>query len=220
MISKNILLKSLSLLALPALLVSCGSTRVPTPNPNQVKPIKAVHVNPYKAGTYEHFTASSSYPKTHRIFKNKEVLNASKPENVKIIVDLSQQRAFLFSNDQLALDYPVSTGNKKFPTPPGEYQILRMIEKDKRSNLYGKIYDAEGTLVKSDADSTKDIIPEGGRFEGALMSNWMRITWSGIGMHRGYVPRYPASHGCIRTPGSIVKTVYSKVKVGTPVSVR
>ena len=220
MISKNILLKSLSLLALPALFASCGSTGIPTPNPKQVKPIKAVHVNPYKAGTYEYFTASSSYPKTHKTFKNTEVLKATKAEDVKILVDLDMQRAFLLSSGKVAIDYPVSTGNKKFPTPPGEYQILRMIEKDKRSNLYGKIYDAEGSLVKSNADSTKDTIPEGGKFEGALMANWMRITWSGIGMHRGYVPRYPASHGCIRTPSSIVKTVYSKVKVGTPVTIR
>lgn len=216
----NNLLKTFSLLALPALFVSCGSTGVPTPNPEQTKPIKAVHVNPYRSGTYEHFTASTSYPKTYKVFKNKEILDAANPSNVKIIVDRSLQRAFLLNNGELAMDYPVSTGNKKFPTPAGEFSVLRKIESDKRSNLYGKIYDAEGKLVKSNADSTKDTIPEGGRFEGALMAHWMRLSWDGIGMHRGRVPRYPASHGCIRTPGSVVKTVFKKVKVGTPVTIR
>ena len=118
------------------------------------------------------------------------------------------------------MDYPVSTGNKNFPTPAGEYEVLEKTKAKKRSNLYGKIYDAEGTVVNSNADSSKDTIPEGGRFEGALMSSWMRITWDGIGMHRGKVPRYPASHGCIRTYYKAVDTVYDKVAIGTPVVVR
>lgn len=213
-------LKSLSILALPALLISCANNSVPTPNPAQVKPIKAVHVNPYKSGTYAHFTASTSYPKTYNVYKNKPLLDSTTPDQTNVIVDIDLQRAILLNNGQVVMDYPVSTGNKKFPTPTGKFEVLKKIEKNKRSNLYGKIYDAEGTVVNSNADSKKDTIPEGGRFEGALMSNWMRISWQGIGMHQGKVPRYPASHGCIRTPSSIVKIVYSKVKVGTPVTVR
>lgn len=215
------ILLELSLAALAVLgFSSCHPTTAPKPNPNQTKPLKSVHVNPYKAGTYAHFTASTNYPKTYNIYRNKELLAATNPSNSKVIVDRSLQRAFLLNNGQVALDYPVSTGNSKFPTPAGNYEILKKVEKDKRSNLYGKIYDAQGKVVNSNADATKDTIPEGGRFEGALMAYWMRLTWDGIGMHRGKVPRYPASHGCIRTYSPIVSTVYNKVGVGTPVVVK
>jgi lipoprotein-anchoring transpeptidase ErfK/SrfK len=90
---------------------------------------------------------------------------------------------------------------------------------DKRSNRYGRIYDAEGDCVESDADILKDAVPEGGRFEGAPMRYWMRLTNDGIGHHVGPVKRYRASHGCIRGPASAVPIVHKKVKPGTPVVV-
>ena len=177
-------------------------------------------MNPYKQGTYANFTASSSYPKTYRIYRNEALLSSTNGSNAKVVVDRSLQRAVLLNNGVVAMDYPVSTGSRNHPTPAGKYEVLQKKKSEKRSNLYGKIYDAEGTVVKRNADSSKDTIPEGGRFEGALMSSWMRISWDGIGMHRGKVPRYPASHGCIRTYYKAVGTVYSKVAVGTPVVVR
>lgn len=196
------------------------SSTPPTPNPNQTKPLKAIFVNPYQPGTYEHFKAMPSYPKTYKIYKNEEVLARTNPSNSRVVVDLGLQRAFLMNGQEVAVDYPVSTGNKKFPTPANDYKILEKIAANKRSNLYGKIYDADGKLVKSNANARTDTVPEGGKFQGALMSNWMRLSNGGIGMHRGRVPRYPASHGCIRTPASIVKTIYDKVQVGTPVTIR
>jgi lipoprotein-anchoring transpeptidase ErfK/SrfK len=53
-------------------------------------------------------------------------------------------------------------------------------------------------------------------FVGAEMPYWMRIT-GGVGMHIGYVPNYPASHGCIRVPSGVQPLIFSKVGVGTPV---
>lgn len=203
-----------------ALFLNSCTTTAPTPNPKQEKPLKAVHVNPYKSGSYAHFTSAKSYPKTYKIYKNKALLTSTNENNSKVVVDLGLQRAFLINNDQIAMDYPVSTGNKKFPTSPGSFQVLKKIEKEKRSNLYGKIYDADGEVVNSNANFKTDPIPEGGKFEGALMAHWMRLTWDGVGMHRGNVPRYPASHGCIRTPGSVVEIVFHKVKEGTPVTIR
>nr|NIP92955.1 L,D-transpeptidase family protein [Akkermansiaceae bacterium] len=106
-----------------------------------------------------------------------------------------------------------------FPTPPGSYKIVEKVRAEKRSNLYGTIYDAEGEVHISDADITKDEVPEGGTFKGASMPYWMRLSWSGIGMHQGRVPRHPASHGCVRIPSKVASTVYSKTGVGTPVSI-
>ena len=50
------------------------------------------------------------------------------------------------------------------------------------------------------------------------MPYWMRVT-GGIGMHIGEVPGYPASHGCIRVPETIQPIIFSKVQVGTPVTI-
>ena len=66
---------------------------------------------------------------------------------------------------------------------------------------------------------SKDEIPEGGSFKGAAMPYWMRLTWTGVGMHQGRVPRYPASHGCVRMPSSVAGTIYSKTDLHTPVSI-
>lgn len=35
-----------------------------------------------------------------------------------------------------------------------------------------------------------------------------RITWSGIALHQGRVPNYPASHGCIRLPGGFAASLF------------
>lgn len=201
------------------LLASCANQPEYTIGPDG-KPIgrDGEPYNPYEPGTYLHFTAEADYPKTSKVWKNDEVLSRTHPENSRIVISISKQRGFLMNGDEVAIDYPVSTGRSSHPTPPGDYEILEK-EADKRSNAYGKIYDAEGSVVNSDADSRRDEIPEGGKFVGASMPYWMRLTWDGVGHHIGRVPRYPASHACIRGPRSVMPTVFRKVKLGTPVSV-
>lgn len=204
------------LAVITGLLASCASGP-PTPNPDQARALKGVYVNPYPPGTYAHFTADPSYPKTYKVYRNPAALARS--ETPQITIDLGLQRALLYKGDEIAMDYPVSTGTSKFPTPPGNYQILEKIKADKRSNTYGTMYDAEGNVHKTNADVNKDKLPEGGSFKGAAMPYWMRLSWSGIGMHRGKVPRYPASHGCIRMPSSVASSIFSYTKPGTPVSI-
>ena len=199
------------------LLSSCSNPG--TPNPLQERPLRALHINPFESGTYAHFCAQKGYPRNYAIWKNKEVLARTNGSNSSITIDLSAQRAYLMKGKELAMDYPVATGQSKYPTPTGKFQVLEKIESGKASSTYGKIYDAEGDLINSDADSRKDIVPPGGKYVGAPMPYWMRITWDGIGMHKGRVPRYPASHGCIRTYYKVVPIVYSKVRVGTPVTI-
>lgn len=188
-----------------------------SPNGLQQQPYKALHVNPFEPGNYHHFRAQEGYPRNYAIWKNKKVLSQTNESNSSIRIDLSEQRGYLMNDSQLAMDYPVATGRSDFPTPPGKYMVLEKIESGKRSATYGKIYDAEGECVNADADSRKDLVPPGGKYVGAEMPYWMRISWDGIGMHKGRVPRKPASHGCIRTYYKVVYTVFSKVKVGTPV---
>ncbi|MGJ8655074.1 MAG: L,D-transpeptidase [Akkermansiaceae bacterium] len=211
-------LPALSLVIITAL-SSCGPMASPdTPNPEATKPLKAVFINPHKAGTHEHFKASPSYPKTYNVYKNTSLLSKTNSSNSKIVIKKGLQRALLMNGAQVAMDYPVSTGKSSYPTPSGSFRITEKIV-DKRSNLYGKIVNASGSTVKSGADSRKDKVPEGGKFIGAAMPNWMRLTGDGVGMHQGRVPRYAASHGCIRTPSSVVRIVYGKVRVGTSVTI-
>ncbi|MEX1116185.1 MAG: L,D-transpeptidase [Akkermansiaceae bacterium] len=173
-------------------------------------------VNPYPAGTYEHFKAEPTYPKTHSVWKNEELLSLTHAENSSIKINLVTQRGFLMNGDEVVLDYPICSGTKSSPTPAGTFYILEKIV-DKKSNKYGKIYNAGGSVVNSDADSTLDPIPEGGKFEGAPMRYWMRLTNDGVGHHIGPVRRYPASHACVRGPSGTIPVVYSKVKTGTRV---
>lgn len=175
-------------------------------------------VNPHPAGTYEHFKAEPTYPKTYSVWKNEELLSRTNAENSSIFIDLKTQRGHLMNGEEVVMDYPICSGIKSRPTPPGVYYILEKTV-DKRSNKYGKIYDAAGDVVNSDADSTVDAIPEGGKFQGASMRYWMRLTNDGVGHHIGPVKRYPASHACIRGPSATMPVVYSKVKLGTRVTV-
>lgn len=149
-------------------------------------------------------------------YRNKELLAKASPENVSIEISLNEQRGLLLVNGAVAMDFPVATGKKSHPTPTGHFTILAK-EKDYFSNLYGKILDASGTVVVEDADRRIDPIPEGGSFQGATMPYWMRLTTSGVGLHVGYVPGRPASHGCVRLKPGAAKQLFSVVKIGTPV---
>jgi len=197
-------------------LASCG-TKPPAPNPEQTSIKAARKVNPFPKGSYAHFTFDS-YPGTTRTWKDESLLARATPENTSVRIDLSTQRGFLFVDDQLAMDYRVSSVSSRHRTPAGDYEIIEKIRK-KRSNLYGKILNAEGKVIKSNADARTDSVPEGGKFLGASMPYWMRLTRTGIGMHQGDVGRRYASHGCIRTHYSAVPIVFSKTRIGTPVTV-
>ena len=174
--------------------------------------------NPYPPGTYEHFKAEPKYPKTHDVWKNEELLSRTDASNSHIRINLATQRGMLMNGEQVVIDYPICSGTKSRPTPQGTFYILEKIV-DKSSNRYGKILDANGIVINSDADAFSDPIPEGGKFVGAPMRYWMRLTHDGVGHHIGPVRRYPASHACIRGPGATMPIIYSKVKEGTRVVV-
>lgn len=196
----------------------------PTPAPPVADPATvakaapAPKVNPHPPGSYAHFKAGQ-YPGTLRMWKDSALLSQANKANTKVKIDLSSQRGFLYVNDQVAMDYRVSTGRSTHKTPTGSFTITEKI-RDKRSNLYGRIVNSAGKTVKGGADSRKDKVPAGGKFIGASMPYWMRLTNSGIGMHQGKVGRRYASHGCIRTHSKAVPIVFSKTKVGTPVTIQ
>jgi lipoprotein-anchoring transpeptidase ErfK/SrfK len=46
-----------------------------------------------------------------------------------------------------------------------------------------------------------------------------RLTWSGIALHAGALPGYPASHGCIRMPSAFAEQLFDLSKIGMRVVV-
>ena len=68
-------------------------------------------------------------------------------------------------------------------------------------------------------EADKDPRPRGTIFRGAAMPYFLRIH-GGIGMHAGYLPGYPASHGCIRLPEKMAVQFFKNAAVGTPVEIR
>jgi len=195
------------------LLANCANQKPLATTDKDGKPI-----NPYPVGTYDHFKADPGYPKTHGVWKNDELLSRTDASNSHIKIDLATQRGFLINGEEVVIDYPICSGVKSRPTPTGTFYILEKIV-DKSSNRYGKILDASGDVVNGDADAMQDAIPEGGKFVGAPMRYWMRLTNDGVGHHIGPVRRYPASHACVRGPSKTIPTVYSKVKEGTRVEI-
>lgn len=151
-----------------------------------------------------------------KTYRNKDLLSAANPDKASVQISLAEQRGLLLLDGSIAMDFPVATGKKSHPTPTGEFTIRGKV-KDYSSNLYGKIVDATGTVVVENADSRTDVPAEGTTFEGARMPYWMRLTDTGVGMHVGYVPGRPASHGCIRLKRDVAVELFELLKVGTPV---
>jgi len=56
-------------------------------------------------------------------------------------------------------------------------------------------------------------------YSGAPMPFMQRITWSGVAMHAGVLPGYPASHGCIRMPAAFAVKMYNWTRMSARVIV-
>ncbi len=139
---------------------------------------------------------------------------------LRVTIDLSEQTAYFYRGDRKVGRSRVATGLPGHSTPRGSFTIIEKT-RNKRSNLYGVIVDGDGDVVRADADSRRHQVPEGGRFEGASMPYWMRLTTGGVGMHHGPIPRpgSPASHGCIRMPQAMAEALFSAAPLGTPVKI-
>ncbi|WP_407154265.1 L,D-transpeptidase family protein [Bradyrhizobium sp. STM 3557] len=116
---------------------------------------------------------------------------AIKPQGPLIIaVSINKQQLKVYDANGLFTQAPVSSGMKGHPTPMGVFSVIQK-QKFHRSNIY------------SDAP----------------MPFMQRITWSGIALHAGVLPGYPASHGCIRMPPSFAVRMYGLTRIGARVLV-
>jgi lipoprotein-anchoring transpeptidase ErfK/SrfK len=131
-------------------------------------------------------------------------------------IDLREQTASLVKNGQVVLTTPIASGRYGHLTPSGSFTILDK-EANHYSSMYGKIVDRYGRTIVADADADMRV-PAGGRFVPAPMRYFMRFDGAN-GMHAGYLPGYPASHGCVRLPEQNAIAFFNSIQVGTPVTV-
>ena len=139
------------------------------------------------------------------------------PGTPSIRISLGEQRAYFYKGGELVGISAISTGREGFGTTTGSYKIIQK-DKDHVSSRFGDYVDRDGNIIKKEIDRDKDPMPKGAIYDGARMPYFMRIV-GGTGMHEGFLPGYPASHGCIRMPGHMAEIFFNHVSVGTPVSV-
>jgi lipoprotein-anchoring transpeptidase ErfK/SrfK len=101
------------------------------------------------------------------------------------ILSISNQHISVYNSSGLVTRSKVSTGMPGHRTPMGIFTIIGR-ERYHSSTIYS----------------------------GAPMPFMQRITWSGVAMHLGVVPGYPASHGCIRLPARSAERMWGLTKVG------
>ena len=139
------------------------------------------------------------------------------PGSPSIRISLSEQRAYFYKGGELVGISTISTGREGYSTPTGSFKILEK-HRDHKSSLYGDYVDLDGNILKKEVDTRKDKKPPGAIYDGAKMPYFMRIV-GGVGMHEGFLPGRPASHGCIRMPGFMAESFFAAVSLGTPVTV-
>lgn len=134
-----------------------------------------------------------------------------------VVINLTEQTASFYKGGKLVGVSAISSGREGHETPVGNYKV---IDKDLNhaSNLYGDYVDAQGKVVKSNIAVKVDPVPPGAHFDGAKMPYFMHFA-PGVGMHQGFLPGVPDSHGCIRMPEFMAKIFFANVSKGTPVQV-
>jgi hypothetical protein len=101
------------------------------------------------------------------------------------VVALGEQRVTIYNSEGQMLQSPVSTGATGLETPAGIYSVVQKNEVH-QSNVY----------------------------EDGNMPFMQRITWTGIALHAGMLPGYPASHGCVRMPHPFAQRLFPITDIG------
>lgn len=150
-------------------------------------------------------------------FDDQAAMNSSGSPSIRI--NLSEQKAYFYKGGRLVGVSLVSSGKQGFRTSPGKFRVLAK-RPNHRSSIYGSFVDRNtGRVVKADVDTRKHRRPPGTYYRGAKMNHYIRFN-GGIGLHAsGHVPRYPASHGCVRMPPHMARKFFQYSRVGMPVTV-
>lgn len=107
---------------------------------------------------------------------------------VAVVVSLPEQLVHVYRNGIRIAVSTCSSGKPGHTTPTGVFVVLQK-DRNHRSSTYNN----------------------------APMPNMNRLTWSGIALHAGNLPGYPASHGCVRLPMDFSARLFEVTHLGTPV---
>ena len=140
--------------------------------------------------------------------------HASGSPSIKI--SLGEQRAYFYKGGVLVGVSQLSTGREGLNTPAGNYKIIQK-DKDHASSLFRRLCGLLRQSSRCQHRDKKDPKPPGTHFPGAPMP--YLCASCGTGLHAGYLPGYPASHGCIRMPEFMAENFFRSVSVGTPVMI-
>ena len=134
-----------------------------------------------------------------------------------IEIDLTNQEAYLTDHGRVILRAPICSGRPGHETPTGNFRVT---DKDinHASSFYGFFGDpATKQIVVPDADIYKKV-PPGLEFVKAPMRYYVQFE-PAIGLHAGFLPGHPDSHGCVRMPEEYAVEFFQAAAVGTPVHV-
>jgi lipoprotein-anchoring transpeptidase ErfK/SrfK len=134
----------------------------------------------------------------------------------RVIINLSEQRAYLVERGKVSLIAPIASGKPGWTTPTGNFAIISK-DIDHRSQSFGSIIDGLGRIATANATPGTHV-PRGFYYRPAPMPYYMEFRQK-IGMHAGYLPGYPASHGCVRMPRDVAALFFERVHFQTPVTV-
>jgi hypothetical protein len=143
-------------------------------------------------------------------------VSVSSAQQTQVIINLTQQTAYLLVDGQVAFVSPIASGKEGWGTPTGNFRIFNK-DLGHRSADFGLVVDAYGRIVNPNA-TPGSYVPRGCRYQPAPMPYYMQFG-KYLGMHGGYLPGYPASHGCVRMPSDLAAEFFARVHVGTPVEV-
>jgi len=135
-----------------------------------------------------------------------------------VVVRLHEQQAYLYRGKNLVATSRISSGREGYRTPTGGFSVIRK-DADHHSSVYGSYVSDSGQIVRANVDVRKGGRPRHSQFVGASMPYYMEFQ-PAYGLHAGYLPGVPASHGCIRMPYWKARQFYQTVHVGTPVTVK
>lgn len=120
---------------------------------------------------------------------DKQASTLPKPKGpLVLVVSINNQTVTVYDDGKQIAKSPISSGMRGHETPTGVFSILEK-NRTHHSNLYG----------------------------GAPMPFMQRVTNSGVALHAGEIPGYPASHGCIRLPYSFARSLFGITDVGARV---
>lgn len=106
------------------------------------------------------------------------------------IVSLGSQSIAVYAGTSLIAQGKISSGKPGHGTPTGVFSVLER-----------KVYH------------------ESNLYSNAPMPWMQRLTWSGIALHAGQLPGYPASHGCIRMSDGFAAALFKRLGRGSRVLV-